>query len=91
MTEYNAPMCELYRHKVDDHDDDIKTLTVCVEKLTLLQEDQTKRTDNIDTRLTQIEKHPSKLFDKIVTAIISACVSAIVSAIFAFIIGGIAK
>ena len=87
MAEYNDAICDLYRGIVDQHGDDIKTLTVCVEKLTLLQEQNTKTNEDMQKRLTKIEQHPSRIFDKILTAIISASVSAVVTAIIAFLMG----
>ena len=79
MAEYNDQLCEHYRSKVDDHDTTVNRLTVCVERLTTISENQERQTSDLDARLKQIENRPSKIIDKVIIGLITAVVSALVS------------
>ena len=86
MEEVSKEVCEVrakyYETTLIQHEETIKSLTECTQKLTVIISTQEEKQKDLDKRLKSIERKPSVLFEKILLAGITALVSVIVTILF---------
>ena len=81
--EVSKEVCDLhtkhYETMLTQHEETIKSLTECTQKLTVIISTQEEKQKDLDKRLKNIERKPSVLFEKILVAGLTALVSVIVT------------
>lgn len=83
MENVNKEICNLHTQHfekiITQHEETIKQLTECTQKLTLIISEQEKKQKDLDGRVKSIERKPSVLFEKILVAGITALISVAVT------------
>lgn len=81
--EVSKEVCDLhtkhYETILAQHEETIKSLTECTQKLTVIISTQEEKQKDLDKRLKIIERKPSVLFEKILVAGLTALVSVVVT------------
>lgn len=84
--EVSKEVCDLhtkhYETMLAQHEETIKSLTECTQKLTVIISTQEEKQKDLDKRLKSIERKPSALFEKILVAGLTALISVIVTILF---------
>lgn len=83
MGEVSKEVCDLhtkhYETTLAQHEETIRQLTECTQKLTVIISTQEEKQKDLDKRLKTIERKPSVLLEKILVAGITALVSVVVT------------
>lgn len=83
MEDVSKDVCELYTKQFEkilaQHDDTIKQLTECTQKLTHIISTQEEKQKDLDIRLKTIESKPNVILEKVFIAGLTALVSVIVT------------
>ena len=83
MGEVSKEVCDLhtkhYETTLAQHEETIRQLTECTQKLTVIISTQEEKQKDLDKRLRTIERKPSVLLEKILVAGITALVSVVVT------------
>jgi hypothetical protein len=86
MGDVSKEVCDLHTQQFDkiltQHEDTIKQLTECTQKLTNIVSTQEEKQRDIDTRLKTIERRPNVILEKVLIAGLTALVSVIVTILF---------
>ena len=84
--EVSKEVCDLhtkhYETALAQHEETIKSLTECTQKLTYIISTQEEKQKDLDKRLKSIERKPSVLFEKLLLSGLTALVSVIVTILF---------
>lgn len=83
MGDVSKEVCDLHTQQFDkaltQHEETIKQLTECTQKLTHIISTQEEKQKDLDKRLKTIERKPSDLFEKILVAGLTALISVVVT------------
>lgn len=83
MGEVSKEVCDLhtkhYETTLAQHEETIRQLTECTQKLTVIISTQEEKQKDLDKRLKTIERKPSVLFEKILVAGLTALISVVVT------------
>ena len=86
MGDVSKEVCDLHTQQCDkiltQHEDTIKQLTVCTQKLTHIISTQEEKQKDLDKRLKTIERRPNVILEKVLIAGLTALVSVIVTILF---------
>lgn len=86
MVDVSKEVCDLHTQQFDkiltQHEDTIKQLTECVQKLTHIISTQEEKQKDLDKRLKTIERRPNVILEKVLIAGLTALVSVIVTILF---------
>lgn len=84
--EVSKDVCAVRTHQYDvtlaQHEQTIKQLTECTQKLTVLISAQEEKQKDLDKRLKNIEKKPSDYFEKLIVAGFTAVATILVTILF---------
>lgn len=84
--EVSKDVCAVRTHHYDvtleQHEQTIKQLTECTQKLTVLISAQEEKQKDLDKRLKNIEKKPSDYFEKLIVAGLTAIATILVTILF---------
>lgn len=83
MGDVSKEVCDLHTQQFDkiltQHEDTIKQLTECTQKLTHIISTQEEKQKDLDKRLKTIERRPNVILEKVLIAGLTALVSVIVT------------
>lgn len=81
--EVSKEVCDIhtrhYETALAQHEETIKSLTECTQKLTYIIASQEDKTKDLDKRLKVIERKPNKILEKIFIAGITAIISVLIT------------
>lgn len=84
--EVSKEVCDLhtkhYEITLAQHEETIKSLTECTQKLTVIISTQEEKQKDLDKRLKSIERRPNVILEKILIAGLTALISVIVTILF---------
>lgn len=85
MGEVSKDICDLHTQQFDkilaQHDETIKQLTDCTQKLTYIISTQEEKQKDLDKRLKAIERRPNVILEQVLIAGLTALISVIVTII----------
>lgn len=86
MSDVSKEVCDLhtqqYNKTLSQHEETIKQLTECTQKLTYIITSQEEKQKDLDKRLKTIERRPNVILEKVLIAGLTALVSVIVTILF---------
>lgn len=86
MSDVSKEVCDLHTQQFDkilaQHEDTIKQLTECTQKLTHIISTQEEKQKDLDKRLKTIERRPNVILEQVLIAGLTALVSVIVTILF---------
>ena len=86
MGDVSKEVCDLHIQQVEkiltQHEDTIKQLTECTQKLTHIISTQEEKQKDLDKRLKTIESRPNVILEKVFISALTALVSVIVTILF---------
>lgn len=86
MGDVSKEVCDLHTQQfgkiLTQHEDTIKQLTECAQKLTHIISTQEEKQKDLDKRLKTIERRPNVILEKVLIAGLTALVSVIVTILF---------
>ena len=86
MENVSKEVCDLHTQQfnktLSQHEETIKQLTDCTQKLTYIISTQEEKQKDIDKRLKTIERRPNMIFEKVFIAFLTALVSVLVTILF---------
>lgn len=86
MGDVSKEICDIHIQQFDkiltQHEDTIKQLTECTQKLTHIISTQEEKQKDLDKRLKTIESRPNVILEKVFISVLTALVSVIVTILF---------
>lgn len=86
MVDVSKEVCDIHIQQFDkiltQHENTIKQLTECTQKLTHIISTQEEKQKDLDKRLKTIERRPNVILEKVFIAALTALVSVIVTILF---------
>lgn len=86
MVDVSKDVCDIHTQQFDkiltQHEDTIKQLIECTQKLTHIISTQEEKQKDLDKRLKTIERRPNVILENVFVACLTALVSVIVTILF---------